>query len=423
LRGLNVVFLSSIQRFLILVCFGFFSLTVVAENHESGNALSVDDALILALDSHPLILSAEAQYRAAKSDLSVARWSRFPTVGASGQESTTDTRQESTTATMPLWLGGRINAEIDLAKSQRDSSSYGISEAKQTVMLEAVGLFFDHLKAEKKLHIADDNVIQHQRLFDIIERRVKASTSPDVDNMLALARLQYAKSAQIQAKSSLDISRSSLELLVRQPVAAVQGVSHAQPLDLSLQQTVSLGLQVSPRVSRIAAEATGLDAGIKSAKSALYPQVSLGYEKRYGELLNGQVEEESFVSVQFTPGAGLSVASSISAAKQRKQSALDNLEAEKRQLRRQINATWSEYTAASFQLAPSKELVRATSSVVDSYLRQYAVGKKSWLDVLNAQRESTQAKNTLVDYEMFYLTSLYRLRILINQINPKLLGE
>ena len=418
-----MVFLSSIQRFLILVCFGFFSLTVVAENHESGNALSVDDALILALDSHPLILSAEAQYRAAKSDLSVARWSRFPTVGASGQESTTDTRQESTTATMPLWLGGRINAEIDLAKSQRDSSSYGISEAKQTVMLEAVGLFFDHLKAEKKLHIADDNVIQHQRLFDIIERRVKASTSPDVDNMLALARLQYAKSAQIQAKSSLDISRSSLELLVRQPVAAVQGVSHAQPLDLSLQQTVSLGLQVSPRVSRIAAEATGLDAGIKSAKSALYPQVSLGYEKRYGELLNGQVEEESFVSVQFTPGAGLSVASSISAAKQRKQSALDNLEAEKRQLRRQINATWSEYTAASFQLAPSKELVRATSSVVDSYLRQYAVGKKSWLDVLNAQRESTQAKNTLVDYEMFYLTSLYRLRILINQINPKLLGE
>lgn len=418
-----MVFLSSIQRFLILVYFGFFSLTVVAENLESGSALSVNDALSLALESHPLILSAEAQYRAAKSDLAGARWSRFPTLGASGQESTSDNKQESTTATMPLWLGGRINAEIDLAKSRRDSSSYGISEAQQTVMLETIGLFFDHLKAEKKLQIADDNVIEHQRLFDIIERRVQASTSPDVDSMLALARLQYAKSAQIQAKSSLDISRSSLELLVRQPVAAVRGVSHTQPLDLNLQQTVSLGLEVSPRILRIAAEAMGLDADIKSAKSALYPQVSLGYEKRYGELLNGQVEEESFVSVQFTPGAGLSVASSISAAKQRKQSALDNLEAEKRQLRRQINATWSEYTAASFQLSPSKELVRATSSVVDSYLRQYAVGKKSWLDVLNAQRESTQAKNTLVDYEMFYLTSLYRLRILIRQINPKLLGK
>ena len=56
------------------------------------------------------------------------------------------------------------------------------------------------------------------------------------------------------------------------------------------------------------------------------------------------------------------------------------------------------------------------------HLRQYAVGKKSWLDVLNAQRESTQAKNTLVDYEVLYLTSLYRLRVLLNEINPKLLG-
>lgn len=418
-----MVFFRSIMRFLFLACWGVFGLNASAESLDSDSALSVDDALVLALESHPLILSAEAQYRAAKSDLSVARWARFPTVGASGQESSTDVKQESTTASMPLWLGGRINAEIDLAKSRRDGSSYGIAEAQQTVMLEAVGLFFDHVKAEKKLQIANDNVAEHQRLFDIIERRVKASTSPDVDNMLALARLQSAKSAQIQAKSALDVSRSSLELLVRQPVTAVDTVVNTGPLDLSLEQTVLLGLEMSPRISRIAVEAKGLDAEIKSARSALYPQVSLGYEKRYGELLNGQVEEESFVSVQFTPGAGLSVASSISAAKQRKQSALDNLDAEKRQLRRQINATWSEYTAASFQLAPSKELVRATGSVVDSYLRQYAVGKKSWLDALNAQRESTQAKNTLVDYEMFYLTSLYRLRILISQINPQLLGE
>jgi len=67
-------------------------------------------------------------------------------------------------------------------------------------------------------------------------------------------------------------------------------------------------------------------------------------------------------------------------------------------------------------------LVDATSSVVESYLRQYAVGKKSWLDVLNAQRESTQARNTLVEYEILYLTSLYRLKVLLNEINPNALG-
>jgi len=50
------------------------------------------------------------------------------------------------------------------------------------------------------------------------------------------------------------------------------------------------------------------------------------------------------------------------------------------------------------------------------------VGKKSWLDVLNAQREATQARNTLVDFEVQYLTSIYRLRVLMNEINPTILG-
>jgi adhesin transport system outer membrane protein len=67
-------------------------------------------------------------------------------------------------------------------------------------------------------------------------------------------------------------------------------------------------------------------------------------------------------------------------------------------------------------------LVDATTSVIESYLRQYAVGKKSWLDVLNAQREATQARNTLVDFEVQYLTSIYRLRVLMNEINPTILG-
>lgn len=325
---------------------------------------------------------------------------------------------------LPLWAGGKINADIDLAKSRRDSALSGVSEAYQAVMLESIGAFFEYFKAEKKLQIANQNVDEHQRLYEIIQRRVAAATSPDVDTMLALARLQYARSAQIQSKSIRSISKSSLELLTGVPVNGVQVSKNIESLNLGVEEAVSIGISVSPKIARVEFEAAGLDATIKSARSALFPQVSLGYEygKTQGGALDGQLTEESFVSIQFQPGAGLSVASNVSAAQQRKQSALDTLEAEKRELRLQIKSAWNEYTSVSFQLEPSKTLVEATNSVVESYLRQYAVGKKSWLDVLNAQRESTQAKNTLVDYEVLYLTSLYRLRVLLNEINPKLLG-
>jgi adhesin transport system outer membrane protein len=222
--------------------------------------------------------------------------------------------------------------------------------------------------------------------------------------------------------SRRDISRSSLELLVNNPVVAVRLEPNAGSLDLGVEEAVSLALAVSPRIERLGYEVEGLGASVKSARSVLFPQVSLGYEKRYGDLLFGQEREEVFVSVDFQPGAGLSAFSSVSAAKARKRAAISTLEAEKRDLRRQIKTAWNEYTSASSQLEPSKRLVTATASVVDSYLRQYAVGKKSWLDVLNAQREATQAKNTLVDFEVSRWTSLYRLRVLLNEINAVILG-
>jgi adhesin transport system outer membrane protein len=418
-----VTFLNSTKilaiTFLLIVNFA-----VSADDINGATALSIEQAMYKAIKTHPLILSAEGQYRAANSELAASRWSRFPTLGASAQESSTEIKQDVTTASMPIWMGGRINAEIDLAKSNRDGALHGISEAQQTVMLETIGLFFDYFKSEKKLEIANQNIDEHQRLYEIIERRVKASTSPDVDTMLAQARLQSARSAQIQASSVKDISKASLELTVGFVIDQVLVNTIPEPLDINLDDAVTKGILVSPRIARIESEVKGFEANVKSAKSALYPQVSLGYEKRNDSnpSLVDQEQEEAFVSVQFQPGAGFATASSISAAKQRNQSARDSLEAEKRELRRQIKKAWNEYTSVSFQLEPSKMLVDATTSVIESYLRQYAVGKKSWLDVLNAQREATQARNTQVDFEVQYLISLYRLKVLINEINSTTLG-
>lgn len=411
-----------IQYIFSALC-GFAALGTFADEIAISDSLSVDQALVLALATHPLIQSAEGQFKAAKSELSASRWNRFPTIATGTQESSDKIKKDSTTVSMPLWVGGRINAEIDLAKSRRDGALSGVSEAQQTVMLETVSQFFDYFKSEKKLLISRENVDEHQRLYEIIERRVAAATSADVDAMLALARLQSAKSANIQSISRRDISKASLELLIDRNVNSVQVFTQPEALTISIDEAVVVGISVSPKIARIESEIEGLNASVKSTRSALYPQISLGYE--YGKTHGGslhEINEETFVSVQFQPGSGLSVASSVKAAKLRKQSALDNLEAEKRQLRRQIKLAWNEYTSVSVQLKPSKMLVEATSSVVESYLRQYAVGKKSWLDVLNAQREATQAKNTLVDFEVLYLTSLYRLKILLNEINPNLLG-
>jgi adhesin transport system outer membrane protein len=65
----------------------------------------------------------------------------------------------------------------------------------------------------------------------------------------------------------------------------------------------------------------------------------------------------------------------------------------------QVRSAWAEWTAQQQQLDPVRKIARASDEVVASYLRQYQVGRKTWLDVLNAQRESTQARYSLADLD------------------------
>ncbi|MDB9949680.1 TolC family protein, partial [Porticoccaceae bacterium] len=74
-------------------------------------------------------------------------------------------------------------------------------------------------------------------------------------------------------------------------------------------------------------------------------------------------------------------------------------------------------------LSPSRQLVSATTEVVSSYLRQYTVGRKSWLDVLNAQREVVQAQHTLADYEAIELIASYQIRLLSGALNKNTLSD
>jgi adhesin transport system outer membrane protein len=64
------------------------------------------------------------------------------------------------------------------------------------------------------------------------------------------------------------------------------------------------------------------------------------------------------------------------------------------------------------------EQVRNTSAEVsESYARQYTAGRKSWLDVLNAAREASQAELTLVDAQSQMQAAVLRLKAQTGGLN------
>ena len=122
------------------------------------------------------------------------------------------------------------------------------------------------------------------------------------------------------------------------------------------------------------------------------------------------------MGLQFQTGAGLSALSGIQAAVSKKDAAQQELQAYERNLESAVKSLNSEIEVLQSMVDPAQEILVGTTELVDSYLRQYQIGRKNWLDVLNALREKAQALYGLADVKYNLLQSQTKLLILSGQL-------
>jgi adhesin transport system outer membrane protein len=283
----------------------------------------------------------------------------------------------------------------------------------KSIILSTSQAFFEVLLSGEKLKIAENNLQEHSKLVKIIQRRFHAKTSPEVDVMLASARLAQAKSQVSQTKVGQETAWTKLTQLIGVRPHALLVPETQETLsvlgEFALKDLKVMTQDYSPDIRALSADVKKNQASVKVAKSVARPKISLGYEKRYGELLLGQEQEQMFLGIDFQPGAGLSSRRQLSAAKMRVDSSRSNLRALSLETNQAVEILYQQHLSSKSQIETTRVLVEAMSKVVASYLRQYTVGRKSWLDVLNSQRELFQAENALVDFRLQNVVTGYKL--------------
>lgn len=384
---------------------------------------ALEQLLRRAVLTHPSILVQRGQKRVAEADYETAQWARYPSLVAEASQGGQTGQGTLARITQPLWTGGRITGQIDSAQAGIVIASATVAETEQTVLQETAQAYAELLRARARLKAARDNVAEHERLYQMILRRARTEVSPQSDVTLASGRLQQALSEQIQFQNQAEQARATLEQMTGQPVDQVEQASRPLPPWGSIARVRDEALAFSPELARLQAQESQALAQIEVAKSVQYPVLSLAHDQRLGALSTGFVRSQTYVALQFQPGAGLSARSAVTAAAERQASFKDQQETARRKLLRQVEADWSELAALESLLQPSRELVDNTRGVVESYARQYTAGRKSWLDVLNAQRESAQALYGLADVEANRLRAQLRLEIHTGRLSARSLSE
>jgi adhesin transport system outer membrane protein len=297
-----------------------------------------------------------------------------------------------------------------------------LAEAQQAIMLEATASFFEIQRVSERLVAAKANELEHKRLLETIQRRVKSEISPVTDATQAQARLQQAVAERLQFERQLETLRIGLEQIVGKLQGPLRPPSKIPMDQWSTDALLEAAKSYSPEMQRREAQIQAAGAQIITAKAAIMPQLSLQQEFKMGSIPAGTDRSRTYLSLSVQTGAGLSTLSAIDVVAARQQAARDGLEQNVRLLEQTVRTTWNDVNALTMQLKPSQDLLEASDEVVSSYLRQFQVGRKMWLDVLNAQREKTNARYALTDIETPLLFSKIRLLLLVGAVRPGSMG-
>lgn len=391
----------------------------------AGAQLRIGEALALAVEHHPSVQAKRNELRGANERLDASEWQRYPSVSlqtSAAQPNSGSDSIGSVRVDQPLWAGGRIDADIAASEARKLAATAALLEAEQQILVRTASAFAEMIRLQLRMEATEENIQEHQRLLELIQRRAGSQINPDSDVIMARARLEQARSEGIQFRNMAANARADLEQLIGRTVTQLTIPSHDMlPLG-TLESSVKAAVAYAPALLRIESELRAAQADVETRKAVYWPTLSARFERIAG----GQTAySTSYLALTFQPGAGLSAQSAIQEALARQDAAQNNLDSARKDLIDKVRIDWNQRHTTLADALVLAELVGATQAMYESFMRQFPVGRKSWLELLNARREATQARYSLADARWSGFLAAIKVAVATGQVaaNHPLISE
>ena len=406
----------------------------------SGYAKSLNEAVAAALASHPQVRAADAAVRAARLDVDQARGGYFPSLEvnlgggrettespqlkALGQSSSTLSRRESgVTLSQKLFDGFGTRSEVERQRSRLDFADARAADTRETVALRVVTVYLEVLKNQELVKLARDNIVSHQQTLQKVQQRVRGGVSQRVDLQQVEARLALARSTLTSREGKLRESEANYESAVGEvprdlrdvalkPSALLKdGVIDPGLVTQSIKTVTETALARNPNIAAAEAEVAAAEAARKGANAALMPRLNLELGANRNKNISGISgdfnNETAMVVMRWNLFRGGSDQAQERAFAERHVAARDTAIDARRQIQERVAVALQAKAASEERLAFLEQHVKSSTEALGSYQAQLDLGRRSLLDVLNADNELFTARSNMVAGKFEDILNLY----------------
>ncbi len=335
------------------------------------------------------------------------------------------------TATQPLYEGGRVGAQRDLAKSQIAAGRASLRNVEAQVLLGVVTAYMDVVRDQEALELARRQVELLERQRQAAQDRFDVGEVTRTDVAQAEARLSGARTGLISAEAQLTASRAAFASVVGAPPQNLERDPRLPPLPDSQAAALEAALASNAQLAAAQAGAQGAEAAVALAQSALLPNVNLTAEYSRGE---SSTEIGPLTTNRDTDSTTIGIGANVplyqggaewSAIRQAKQTLNQNrllVAQAERQVAEAISDAWNGLVAATSAIDSASQQVTASEIAAEGVRQEADVGSRTTLDVLNAEQELLNARVTLVQNRRNRYVAAYSLLAAMGQLNAETLG-
>lgn len=398
-------------------------------------AQSLPEAMQKALEVHPEIQAGVNSRIAADYQLRAAKGGYLPRVdvlagyGREGTDSpstgnrweTLNRGESSLRLRQMVFDGFATSSEVGRQQATVNARAYSLLGSSERTALTVAQVYLDVLTRREMVRLAEDNLRSHERIYDQIKLRTSRGVGRLADLDQAEARLAQARNNLITEQTNLaDAKTNYLSVVGQMPDELSLPAPFIDLLPANLDEARQQMIESSPILRSAESDIAAAEKQYEAAKSTFYPRFDAELGRTADNDIDGMNghnnEWQAMLRMSFNLYAGGSNKADLESKSYLTNQALDIRNNALRQLNEELGLAWNALDNANAQLPIAQQYVDYSNNVRSAYQKQFSLGERTLLDLLDSENELFTAQRRLTEVKNIQVFTQYRIKATIGQL-------
>jgi len=401
-------------------------------------ALDIQQVVQETLQSNPKMQTQLANYNAVSKDLDSANAGYYPELnftGAVGPErverdqlnstqsdGTLIRREAALVFTENIWKGGATQDNIEEQRSRINSAAYATLSAANSLSLKAITVYINLLRQQKLLALSLENVKTHENILGKIKEKTEAGLGKRSDVEQTESRYALAYANYYAAKNNYQDAYSQFIRVYGQVVSVEELETPKAPelADLTFEQRLAQAEEFNPALLTLQENIDAQKSVYEQTKSTFYPELDGELAGNWNQNIHGIEGEDDSYSAMLRLRYNLFRGGSDEAQRVKNQILITKERSALNDTRRDVDEELKLATAANELIEIQKGYLAQhseyTQKTANSYAEEYNLGRRTLIDLLNAELEYNSARQSQTNAAMDQLLAQYRILSVTGQL-------